>query len=392
MPTPIRQPVIIKKEYTRLPHNGSAPQKSPKGPKLLTALLSIIALLALVHFLIMMRTSNMHALPAATCASLVKNSDYTKYVPFDAGSQQIEAIQYVDQLMGGQPAALVQVMDTQHTLDVYIYGCNMHATAPALTVLFKQQGLIQGTVSVSKANTLVLGERDTTLSPETTAIIQPMQQNIYQEYSWQNSVFVQTRFPGLYPVTSRSEAEALQEQANNGQSLPWNDPQNTATQMAKDILQWSSDQYQESLLDNNGTLAHVLLEKQHPHIALTVTLTRLLQKDAKGLWFVTNAQTQGITLDQAHLSAPVTSPITIHGTVTTTLDGQAEATLFDHTITAVSSLNNATLTLTAEGTYSGNLLYTDTKQTQQGLLLIENIPPGGSSEAGQILLTAVILG
>ncbi len=392
MPTPLRQPIIIAKEYNRFSHQDISSKKKPRGPKLLTILLSIIALVALIHFLIVLRANTLQASSPSTCSNLIRNIDYTKYVPFDAGSQQIEAIQYVDQLMGGQPATLVQVVDAQHNLDVYVYGCNVHASVPALTMLFKQQGLTQGTATVSKANTLLIGERDTSLSPETTATIQPMQQNLYQEYAWQNGTFVQQLFSGLYPVTSRGEAEALQEQANNGQSLPWNDPQSTTQQMAKDLLQWSSDTYQGSLIDNDGKTAHVLLAQQHSHMTVTLTLARLVQQDNKGLWFVTHAQTQGITLDTTHLPMPVTSPISIRGTMKTATDGQAQATLFDHTLTAMSSLNNANLTLASDSTYKGSLLYSSTQQTQQGLLLIENIPPSGSNEEGQLMLVGVIIG
>ncbi len=391
MPTPLRPPVIVTGEHGRHSANRTTPQKKKRGPRLVTALFSILALLALVHFFIVMQTNNTQSTSPTTCSSLIRHTDYTKYVQFDPASQQIGAIQYVDQLMGNQPTALVQVIDTQHTLDVYIYGCVMQHATPQLSVLFKQQGLVQGTVSMSKVNTLVLGERDTTLSQAATAIIQPMQQNLYQEYRWLNGMFVQTLFPGLYPVTSRSEAEALQEQANNGESVPWNDPQITAEQMAKDILQWSTSGYQDKILDNNGTVSHVLLEKKQPQMSVTVTLERLIQKDAKGLWFVTGAQTQGITLDQSQLPVPVTSPIHIHGTTTTT-DGQVTATLFDHTLATLSSANNPVLTLSSDGTYTGNLLYTNNKQTQQVLLLIEDIPPSGSSEAGQLMLTGVILG
>ena len=391
MPTPIRQPIIITGERQQLHYRTTKASKNQRGPKLLTALLSILALIALVHFLIVMHTSNMQAASPTTCSHLIRNTDYTKYIQFDPSSQQVGAIQYVDQLLGGQPAALIQVMDTQHTLDVYLYSCTMQQSTPTLTVLLKQQGLTQGTVSVSKANTLVLGEHDAALSQETTAVLQPMQQNLYQEYRWQHGVFTQISFPGLYPVTDRSEAETLQEQANNGESLPWNDPQVTAEQMAKDILQWSSGGYQEQILNNDGTTAHILLEQKYPRMDVAVTLTRLLQKNTQGLWFVTSAQTQGITLEQSQLSVPVTSPLSLHGTTTTT-DGQATATLFDHTLTMMSSLNNTTLSITSNGSYTGSILYTNNKQTEQGLLLIKNMPPNKSSEAGQLLLTSIIIG
>ena len=389
MPTPTRQPTVLAGSYARPRYRQAKSPKPQKGPRLLTALFSILALIALVHFLIVIRTSNTQAAAPVTCSHLIRNTDYTKYVQFDPKSQQVGAIQYIDSLVGGQPAALIQVMNTQHALDVYVYGCLMQHATPTLTILFKQQGLLQGTVSVSKANTLLVGERDTALSPDETAVLQPLQQNLYQEYRWQNGVFTQVLFPGLYPVTDRSEAEALQEQANNGESLPWSDPQVTAEQMAKDILQWSSGDYQEKVLDNNGTTAHILLEQSAPEMAVTVTLSRVIQEDAKGLWFVTSAQTQNITFGLAQ--SPVTSPIALQGTVATK-DGQATATLFDHTLTAMSAANNTMLNISPNGSYTGSMLYTDNKQVQQGVLLIENIPPNKSSEAGQILLTSVLLG
>ncbi len=389
MPTQIRQPVVFAGEQRRA--YATKTSKSPRGPKLLTGLFSILALIALVHFLIVMHTSELQTASPSTCSQLIRNTDYTKYVQFNQSSQQLGAIQYVDALLGGQPAALVQVMDAQRTLDVYVYGCVMHHTTPTLTILFKQQGLTQGTISVSKANTLMLGERDMMLSQDMTAVLQPMQQNLYQEYRWQNGTFVQVTFPGLYPVTDRSEAEALQAQANNGASLPWTDAQITAEQMAKDILQWSVGDYQEKVLDNDGTTARILLEQKQPKIAVTVTLTRLIQNDAKGLWFVTHAQTPNITLEQSQFLSPVTSPIALHGTITTK-NGQATVTLFDHTLTAISSESNTSLTVATDGSFTGSVLYSNNKQVQQGLVLIENIPSAKSSEAGQMLLTSVLLG
>ncbi len=390
MPIQMRQSATSAAEQRRPAYRSTKTAKNARGPKLLTGLFSILALLALIHFLIVMHASAMQAAPPSTCSQLIRSADYTKYVQYDAHTQQLGAIQYVDSLLGGQPAALIQVMDASHTLDVYVYGCISQQHTPTLTVLLKQQGLVQGTISLSKANTLVLGERDTILSQDMTAVLQPMQQNLYQEYRWQNGSFEQVAFPSLYPVTDRSEAEALQAQVNNGASLPWTDVQITAEQMAKDILQWSAGSYQEKLLDNDGTTAHVLLEQKQPEMAVTVTLSRLIQHDSKGLWCVTHAQTPNITLEQAQFLSPVTSPLALHGTVATK-DGQATVTLFDHTLTAMSSFNNTSLNVSTSGSFTGNVLYSNNKQVQQGLLLIENVPPGKSSEAGQLLLTSILL-
>jgi len=50
------------------------------------------------------------------------------------------------------------------------------------------------------------------------------------------------------------------------------------------------------------------------------------------------------------------------------------------------------LPLAVDGSYTGNILYTNNKQTEQGLLLIEASPASDSAEAGQLLLTSVLLG
>jgi hypothetical protein len=234
-----------------------------------------------------------------------------------------------------------------------------------------------------------IGELDTTISPENSVLLEPQQQNVYREYIWRNNAFIQAVFSGLYPVTSWSEAEALQDQANNSQTLPWNDPLVTAEQMAKDLFHWSADKLHSTLQDNNGSLAHVLLIRQSPHIEVEVTLARLVQHNETGLWFVTTAQSPGIMQDLSAEHMPLVAPFTLRGTGALN-DGQTTATLFDHTLTPFHLLKGD-MHVSAQGTYSGSVLYTSTIANQPGLLLIESLPPPGSSESGQFLLTGVIL-
>src|SRR5437588_1309006 len=360
-------------------------RRRTKKPRLLTVLLSLLALIALFHFIAVMHSADPVATPI-NCLGLLRTTDFTKMVHLQAKTQEMEALQFVDQVDGGQPAVLLQVMNTgsQHALDVYMYGCTMQKQGPKLATLFMQRGLIQGTVTVSSANTLITGELDTTLPPQAATLGQALQQNVYREYSWQQGRLVQVVFAGLYPVTSRSEAEALQQQADNGQAGPWNDPLMTAEQMAKDIFKWSAISPQDAVLNNDGITAHVQLIQQSPQLQVTVTLQRLVQHDNKGLWFVTGAQTRDITSDQLQASRVVTSPMTVQGTGALA-DGQTTATLFDHTLTPLTILNNPTPSVGANGAYNGMLFYTNGVQNQPGLLLIESLPHNGSSEMGRLL-------
>jgi hypothetical protein len=381
--------IILPKRTTS--SSVSAEQQKRKS-SVLTILFSLLALVALIHFIAVTHSASQTIVPM-TCQGLLSTTDYTKIVRLQPQTQTMGAIQFVNQVAGGQPATLVQVTGTnaQQTLDAYVFGCatkNHHLT---LTTLFAQHGLIQGTVSTSAANTLVTSTLDTSISPQNTVLEEPLQQNIYREYRWEHGAFVQITFPGLYPVTSRSEAEALQQQANSGQPLPWSDPILTAQQMAKDIFKWSDGGTQNTVLSNNGTIAQVQLVEQSVPMTVTVTLKRLIQQNKTGLWFVVAAQTSGITLNTTNLVKPIASPMNVTGS-NALADGITTATIFDHTLTPLSLLNNPTLKVETSGNYSGSLYYSNAMHDQEGLVLVQSLPPSGSTEVGQLILAKVLLG
>ena len=378
-----------------IPPKLSRPTPTPlpfklQGPRILTALLCVLMLAALLRLMVAFYTSPT-VVHSASCQDLINRDDYTKSIPLQRSTQQIGAIQSTNQLTNGQPSVLVPVIDSgpQHRLDVYIFGCDVQQQQPALTLNFMQQGLVQGSVNVSRANTLLISQLDPAIAPSASVLMLPLQANIEREYSWQNGTFLQVAFPGLYPVTSRGQAEALQDQENEGQQLLWNDPQATAQQMAQDLFHWSNPQ--AIVQDNDGTTAHILLLHQTPSLAVSVTLTRLLQHNSTGLWFVTQAQTQGITLDRSRFQTPLASPLTFQGT-STLKDEQITATLFDHTLSPIRLLKTSFAHLNQDGTVTGRLLYTTLASNQPGLLLIEQAPLHGSTATGQLLLTNLLLG
>jgi hypothetical protein len=378
-----------------------------RGPRPLLLLLIALVLIALAHLLVMThQPSGPAAVDTSSCAGLVRTADYTQQVHLQADSEQLAAVEIVSQLDGGQPASLVQVIhnDAQHTLDVYVFGCTMHGKKPQLTSLFAQSGLLQGSVEVSQANTLITGTLDTTITPDASALLQPQQQNIYREYAWQNGAFRRVAFPGLYPVTSRPEAEALQQEADSGQTLPWNDPLATAEELSRDVFKWQTVDARDTILSNDGITAQAQLYQDSPHMLVTVTLQRLLQHDSKGLWFVVSAHTTGITLGLAgqkpttppqDISAQTLlhSPIQLSGTSALT-DGSTSVTLFDHTINPITGSIGIPLNVNGDGTYTGSIAYSGIIPDQQGLLLIESQPlaTNNAVESGQLLLVPVLLG
>lgn len=402
-----RKPIIVIPASSRRAIRPATHKRNYRGPRPLALLLLTLVLVALAHLLIVTHQPPASASATATnCAGLIRSTDYTQPVHLQAGSEQLSAVEFVSQLDGGQPASLAQVVhnDALHTLDVYVFGCSIRSKKPRLTTLFSQSGLTQGTVTISKANTLITGALDTTITADASAFLLPLQQNVYHEYAWKNGAFRRVAFPGLYPVTSRVEAEALQQDADSGQTLTWNDPLATAEELSRDVFGWPEIDARDIVLSNDGITAQVELFQSHPNMTVTVTLQRLLQHDNKGLWFVVAAHTSGVTLGLAgqqrttlpqdiSISTLLHSPVQLSGT-SVLADGSTSTTLFDHTLTALTGATSIPLQVSADGTYTGSLNYTSIIAGQQGLLLIQSVPLTNNNqiENGQLLLIPILLG
>lgn len=364
--------------------------------RLLLLLLASLAIVGILHVLAVYAQAP--ASQPTTCAQLMGSADYAQAVNLQSDTQEMSAVEVVNSLDDGAPAALVQVTNktTPTTLDVYVFGCAMRQGQPRLTQLLSRRGLVHGAATVTAQHTLIIQNQDTSLQPEVLPFLQPLQQNIYHEYTWQQNAFAQVAYSAFYPVSSRAEAQALQQSANDGQPLPWNDPVSTALQLSKDILRWSPDP-QAQLIAHTGDTATVQLTEQSPHVVLLVTLKQLIQPGANGLWFVTDARTKGLTVTRADaLDQPLpslqSSPLRFGGT-NALVDGQTTATLFDHTMTPVKQATSVPVTVHADSSYFGSLSYTNLLSGQQGILLISSMPKTENlnKESGQMLLTGVIL-
>jgi hypothetical protein len=371
--------------------------RRPWKIRLLLLLLGSLVVLLLFQFFIAYMPAQQPA--PTTCAGLMGTADYTQAVGLQTPNQSMSAIQMVNDLDGGAPAALVQVTNNNPlpTLDVYIFSCLMQAHQPRLTRIFAEQGLVQGTIELTPEHTLITARLDNKLPPSAVAFLQPLQENVYQEYSWQENHFTQVPFAGFYPVASQTEASLLQKSFNEGEkNIIWNDPVATALQMSKDLLQWSNNT-QARLVSQTETGALVELTAENPHIVLNVTLKRLIQPDNSGLWFVTDARSPGILLTQSGtLNQPfqmsVTSPITFSG-ANVLIDGHTTATLFDHTLAPIEQTTGIPLDVRPDGTYTGAIPYANLISGQQGVLCIQSLPlpQNDQKEAGQIVLTGVLL-
>ncbi|HEY6285449.1 MAG TPA: hypothetical protein VIX20_07295 [Ktedonobacteraceae bacterium] len=88
-------------------------------------------------------------------------------------------------------------------LDYYVYN-NLYGT-PDRT--FNMQGLLDGDAQISPSGTIMTAE----IGPQDTIKAKP---DVFKEYQWNGSAFVQAMFPGMYPDMTYYQAEQNQAQLN----------------------------------------------------------------------------------------------------------------------------------------------------------------------------------
>jgi hypothetical protein len=388
---------LEKKKITRKNTFAPAPGRRHALKKRLLAIL-VSSLILLSLFSILLTSAQILRPQVLTCGEFLRTANYPQAVHLQVAKQEMAAVQLVDNLAGTSQVALVQVTNLadSHALDVYVFGCIIRRRQFWLTRLFTRQGLAQGTVEVTSRHTLITTALDTQLPVSQFPFLQPQQQNVYCEYAWQQHSFAQIPFPGFYPVTSRAEADVLQQSADSGQYLPWGDAATTALQMSKDLLHWSSTLRAQTLSRTADTVV-VALTREKPHVTLVVTLKQLPGHHRAALWFVTDARTRGILLTATRMldrppAIAQRSPIHLLG-ASALIDGKTTATLFDHTLTPIHRATDVSLHVHQDSRYTGTLTYTNLASGQQGALLIESMPRARNAtrETGQLLLCAVIL-
>lgn len=345
----------------------------------LLLLLSLLAILALLH---MFASANLPPSQATNCYSLLHTTNYSNLLHLHAPDQQLGAISYQERLIPGRPVALVPTIHSGQpaTQDLTVYSCSMHGQTPGLLYITRWPNLVNPNIGISKTGTLLIGNQEGS----------PLPRQVYHEYSWQRTAFVEIVFPGLYPVLSRAEAEQLQKQSSAQDGLPWHDPRSTAEQLALQVFGWSRTDFEANIQTQDVTSAQVSLLHRNPVINVLVTLQQLITTGSDGLWFVTGAQTPGLQLRQPGPFSTVQSPLQLEGSGIQA-KGQLTLTLLDNNFQPIRDTTPASLTIDAGKHFAGILTFPASSAHQPGLLLIHS--PGSLKplQPGQLLLTKLLL-
>ncbi len=203
-------------------------------------------------------------------------------------------------------------------LDVYVHT---HITDANPTRLFKLQDLIHGDAKISGYNTVLTKEVDQNSSLNKGQPGTALLPDLFREFKWSDGAgtLVQTVFPGLYPNMTRYQAEADQEEVNQGHQ-PWKlDAVQTAQHFATSILKMNSA---SSVTVFSGGGPHDLNAVLHVKLQLNgagtfppvkLTLSRLEANINGGIWEVIAVESENFSITSPSSHERLDSPVTITG-------------------------------------------------------------------------------
>lgn len=234
------------------------------------------------------------------------------------GSHSIEMVSCANIMGNSSLQALVTVRraDDAHTLDAFAFT-NITDAHP--TKVFQVMGLVQGQAKVSKYNTLMTAQADELSALNTGKAVSAMTADLFREFKWSASTktLVQTAFPGIFPDMTRYQAEADQQQVNQGHQ-PWKlSATQVATTLAVNLLNWSPHAT-STLLSGGGVhvVNAVVQVKSTEQVGgtITVTLSRLEGNTNGGIWEVIAVSSAGVSITSPAPSAQIVSPAQVKGT------------------------------------------------------------------------------
>lgn len=211
-----------------------------------------------------------------------------------------------------QAVVKVRTDDSQRQLALSVFT---GLTGPAPTLIFSLIGMQAGEAKISTYNTLLTSQQEW----------QPFQNErilhtLTREFKWSDraQTLVQVGFVGLYPDSTRYQAEDAQQQVNAGQGgRGWQlDAVSTARFFAEFLLQWPS--VPPATVVSGGGIhdASAVVRVTNPaldHAVLQVSLSRLELNTHGGIWEVTDVITQGMALTVPHSLQQLTSPASVRG-------------------------------------------------------------------------------
>jgi Immunoglobulin-like domain of bacterial spore germination len=289
----------------------------------------------------------------------------------------------------------VRTNGTGSFLNVYVYD-KITDTHPLQ--LFKLQGLEHGTAKVSGYNTIITGEVDGQSSVNKNVPSNAgLTMDLFREFKWSDGAgkFVPTAFPGIFPDLTRYQAEADQQQVAQGHQ-PWKlSAPMTANALAVNMLKWPTNSPTTVVSGGgqNDLSAVVNVKNPNPGFgSIQVSLTRLEGKANGGIWIVTAAASNGMSISAPASRDTLTSPVTVTGTGNAFEGVIGNITILDHTQSDIGHATAHGAVGNGNTTFSTSVTYTSSFKggAQEGIVALYANSNAGDGIAGAVLVKVLL--
>jgi hypothetical protein len=312
------------------------------------------------------------------CPTAVQSPSYwATYVHAQPGVTTVSRVECANLMGVPSLQALVTVTHQGgHTLDVHVFT---NITAPSPQQIFQLLDLYNGDAHISGYNTVITAEVDQNSTLNKGRAPADFQRDLFREFKWSDAqqTLVQVAFPAFFPDLTRYQAEADQQQVNEG-----HDPWKLNAVMVAQALAASTSFFDwgpaapATLISGGGDHdLTAVVEVKSPHRSggsIRVSMTRLESNTNGGIWEVTDVSSSTLSISAPQALARLSSPVTVSGKGEAFEGVVGTLKLLDHLYGEAGSVQVRGASGNGATTFSARLSYTNEFQggAQEGLLML----------------------
>jgi hypothetical protein len=274
-------------------------------------------------------------------------------------------------------------------LDVYVFD-NLTSTP---TVTFRVPGLIDGDAQVSPSGTLMTAEIG-------LKGVATKNQNLFKEYQWNGSSFVQALFPFIYPDMTHYQAEqdntlfTTEVAANQKADLWKTSGTGEAGHLAVSLFHWSTVTQSVIKFDTNADTIIVQTNNTGPGGGGFIATLHHLDGNTHNILEIASVTPLdiNINLSSPASGAQLTSPINVAGIAQggTSLLGQV--VVYDDTYVLVGSSGPIASAGTGYASFTHLIRYTlNASGLQEGVVVLMTTTQNNLAMSSQIVMVKVFL-
>lgn len=332
------------------------------------------------------------------CPTAVKDAAYwDARIPTQAGVSKVENVTcgYLKGAPTLQALVTVRYSGTGSVMDIYVYDDITGATPKQM---FKLQNLYMGAAKISVYNSVITAEVDMASSANKDKGHATYAADLFREFKWSDGAgtLVPVAFPGIFPDLTRYQADDDQAQVNQGHQ-PWKlSATMTAQAFGANLLRWDPNT-PATLVSGGGShdvQAVVSLKTTGPASnSITLSLTRLEGNTNGGIWIVTEAVSQDLTITQPQSGSIIRSPTTVTGTGDAFEGVIGQVAILDHLYTDIGHAQAKGASGNGHTTFSTTVTSHPTFKngTEEGLVILTAPNNANGSIAGVAIVKVLIL-